>query len=294
MHVVICLLTRIAVCAVVFFVAGCESSYIITPARLILSEAENVSISDLPNRMGPMLEAKGFDDLGIDEGMMDLARRTAPDEATAALGVFERLHEYTYLNERRNLRVEVSDYTDAARRRPTGSYVVPVGPFFEIRVYEHRPGGFSASGHRFFAELQENFATLDVLVTLETPSLATDKAEYWRTTLAGLFGGIFIWLTVFGVTVAVTGGISYVALKWAPIPVLVKRGVFVLVNTWLATPLPFPIAKILTWTLPNFFAFPWTYVDYYRRVLDVALVSFPLSLALCVLIARRAFVERRP
>ena len=65
--------------------------------------------------------------------------------------------------------------------------------------------------------------------------------------------------------------------------------VFVLINAWLATPLPFPVAAILVWTLPNLLAFPWTYPDYYRRVLDSALFSFPVSIALCVLIARRLF-----
>ena len=50
-----------------------------------------------------------------------------------------------------------------------------------------------------------------------------------------------------------------------------------------------PVAAILVWTLPNLLAFPWTYPDYYRRVLDSALFSFPVSIALCVLIARRLF-----
>ena len=287
------LLARIAVCAAVLFTAtGCGSSYIVPSARLLLSEAEAVSISDLRSAIGPMLEAEGFDDLGTDDAMIDLERRTAPDEATAALRVFERLHEYTYLNERRSLRVEVSDYTDVARKRPARAYELPAGPFFEIRVYEHRPGGFSSSGHRFLAELQQRLELLDLLVTLKSPPPATDDVEYWRVTLAGFFGGLVTWLIVFGVTVAVTGGASYVVLRSAPISVAAKRGVFVLVNTWLATPLPFPIATILIWTLPNLFAFPWTYVDYYRRVADAALVSFPVSFALCVLISRKVFVER--
>jgi hypothetical protein len=83
-------------------------------------------------------------------------------------------------------------------------------------------------------------------------------------------------------------------LKRAPIPVNAKRGLFILVNAWLATPLPFPVATILVWTLPNLLAFPWTYPDYYSRVLDVALVSFPISLALCALIARKLFGVSEP
>jgi hypothetical protein len=282
-------LRRIVVCAaLVLTAAGCGGvGYRIIPARLVLSDANGLSIQELRSAIGPKLVADGFDDLGIDEEMIELKRRTGVDEG--ALAVSELLHTYTYLSRRRHLRVEVVDYTGAARRRPSLPYEAPVGPFFEIRVSEERPGGFSASANLFLAELQEQLETLDGAVTLVTPPPPTDEAEYWRLTLKGYTAWILSWLTAFGITVTITGALSYAALRRAPLRVGAKRGVFVLINAWLATPLPFPVAAILVWTLPNLLAFPWTYPDYYRRVLDSALFSFPVSIALCVLIARRLF-----
>ncbi len=281
---------QIVVCAaLVFATAGCGGGYIVTPARLLVTDAEGISVADLRSDIGPMLEASGFEDLGKDEEMIALVRRSAPNEETGALRASDLLNQYTYLNDRRNLRVEVTDYTDVARRRPRLPYETPAGPFFEIRLYEHRPGGFSSSGKLFLAELREHLGTLGGVVTLAVAPPATDDAEYWRVTLGGFAAGILNWLTAFGVTTVVTGGISYQVLKGAPMRVSAKRGAFVLVNVWLATPLPFPVATILVVLLPNLLAFPWTDLDYYGRVLDSAVVSFPISLALCAVISRRMF-----
>jgi hypothetical protein len=208
--------------ALVLSAAGCEGAYSVGPARITLTDAGDLSMTNLRAAIGAMLEAGGFDDLGTDYEMIALTRHAAP-ERTGALRAERLLHEYTYLNERRNLRVIVTDYTDVARGRPSLAYEAPTGPFFEISLYEERLGGFSSAVHSFLAEIWQELKTLDAVVTLATPP-TTDTAEYWRVTLSGLFRGILAWPTVFGVTVAVMGGISYGVLKRTPIPISVKRG----------------------------------------------------------------------
>jgi hypothetical protein len=148
-------------------------------------------------------------------------------------------------------------------------YDEPVAPF-EVAIYEERPGGFSSSGNRFLSEFQESLKnSLGTSVTLATPPPKTDDAEYWRITTTNAFVGIINWLAVFGISIAITGAISRSVLKLIPIRANAKRAVFVLVNTWLATPLPFPAATILVILLPNLLAFPWTNLDYYHAI-DVA------------------------
>jgi hypothetical protein len=275
--------------AMILGIGACGQTYTIAPARLVVIPSEQLSVTELRGAIGPALVRAGFDDLGTDEGMIELKRRTAPDERTAALRTEPLLHEYTYLNKRRKLRVEITDYTDVDRPRSRLSYQTPSGPFFEIRVYEHRPGGFSASAHRFLAELQRQLETLKVAVSLVVPPPATDNTAYWRITLSNFAGGILGWLTVFSLSMAFTGTLSYAVLKRIPISIIAKRGSFVVLNTLLATPLPFPVATIFVILLPHLAAMPWTDLDYYRRILDFAVVSFPVSIALLALLAYALF-----
>jgi len=224
-----------------------------------------------------MLGSAGFEDLGTQDEMIALMRQTGGD-------VSDLLHEYTYINEPRHLRVLLTDYTDVRTHLHTSAYERPVGPFLEFCIYEERPGGFSSSANQFLADLQERLTSIGT-VTLVTPPPPTDNAEYRRVTRGIFVTGILGWLGVFGITVGITGGISYLALRRAPISRGVKRTIFVLVNTWLAAPLPFPLAAVLITLLPNLLAIPWTDWDYYRRVQSFAVVSFPIAMALCALLA---------
>jgi hypothetical protein len=126
-------------------------------------------------------------------------------------------------------------------------------------------------------------------MTLATPPPATNDREYWRISITNFIVVVVNWLAVFGVSLAITGSLSVYIIKKASIRVSIKRGIFVLINTWLVAPLPFPAATILVIVLPNVLAFPWTSLDYYQRVIDVAVVSFPIALILCTLISFRAF-----
>jgi hypothetical protein len=275
--------------ALVLCLGACGHAYVIEPARLVLTPAEELSAAELRGAIGPALVSAGFDDLGIDEEMIDLQRRTAPDARTAALRADPLLHEYTYFNERRKIRVEIIDYTDVDRPRRQLPYETPSGPFFEIRISEERPGGFSTSGHRFLTDLQRQLATLEAAVILVVPPPATDNATYWRITLSNFVGGAMGWLTVFSVSMALTGTVSYAVLKRIPISITAKRSSFAAINAWLVTPLPFPAASILVILLPHLAARPWTDLDYYHRVLDYAVVSFPVSIALLALLANALF-----
>jgi hypothetical protein len=118
--------------------------------------------------------------------------------------------------------------------------------------------------------------------------------EYWRITIVNGLALALQWTLAFAITVTATGALTFFVLRRLSLSRAMKQGLFVLLNTWLATPLPFPVATILVALLPNLLAFPWTHADYYQRVQDVAVVSFPISLALCVLISLRVFPTFKP
>jgi hypothetical protein len=266
--------------------SGCGEGYRIDPARLLLTDTAALPVSELRRAIGPVLQAEGFEDFAQDEEMIALLSQSdANGEMVARLR-----REYTYLNKRRDLRVVVTDFTDMTSVRPPLAYKEPVRPFFEVAIYEERPGGFSSSGNQFMVKFQETLErSLGASVILVTPPPKSDNAEYWRITVTNFFAGAFQWIIAFTIALAITGGLSYWILKRMPLGASAKRGIFVIVNTWLATPLPFPAASILVILLPNLVAMPWNNLDYYRRVQDVAVFSFPIALIMCVLISLRMF-----
>ena len=281
------MLKPIIVCSILAFsISGCGQGYRIDPARLLLTDTAALSVSELRVVVGPVLKAEEFEDFGRHEEMIDLL-----GQSEAAAETVARLqHEYTYLNKHRNLRVVITDFTNITSDRPTLGYEEPVGAFFEIAIYEERPGGFSSSGNRFLVKFQKTLEeSLDTTVTLVTPPPKQDNAEYWRITVTNLVAGVFNWLVVFIIALSITGGLSYWVVKRVPLGKVAKRSLFVLINTWLAAPLPFPAASILVILLPNLLAIPWTDVEYYRRVQDVAVISFPVAMILCTLISLRMF-----
>ena len=270
--------------------SGCGVGYRIDPAILLLSDTDGLSLSELRGAAGQFLEGQGFEDFGRDEEMIALLERAQASGATTNSIAARLSSQYTYLNSKRNLRVIITDFTNPIDGQPNFAYSPPVGPFFEISVFEERPGGFSAAGNQFLATLQQDLEqTLAIPAIVAIPPPETNDAEYWRVTVTNIIGGILNWLLVFGISVATTGALSSAALKRIRIGTNAKRSVFVLVNTWLATPLPFPAATILVIFLPNLFAMPWTDADYYQRVQDVAFVSFPVAFALCILISLKKF-----
>jgi len=270
------------VAVIVASVAGCGESYQIPRAQFVIADTGGTSILRVLDAIKGLLSVEGFDDLGTDDEMIDLLRHSGGSAQLIAL--YE--HRYTYLNKARKLTVEVTDYTDPLGLVPSVSYAKPAGPFIDITVLEERPGGFSEAGHRFLDSLQTNLQnSLGRPVMLITPPPPDDDAEYRRITRSNTAALLVSWLLVIGVTLAITGPLFVYLLNRIAVPLSVKRSMFALINTWLVTPLPFPVAFIATIPLPNLLAFPWTDLDYYHRIRDFAVVSFPSALFVCTLVA---------
>jgi len=266
-----------------FLLAACGISYHLEPARLTVSGGEVASREALLDALGHLLRKQGFEDLGIDEQMISLLRKTRePDDRL----VIELQNRYTYLHRTRDLRVEVVDFTAPGMEISTLPYEPPPESFFELRIYEGRPEEFSEEGHVFLSQLQDELGrTLRASVAMASPPPASDPRRYWVTTIFNSLAIAVWWTVVFLVAIALCAALARIALRQASISCAAKRGIFVLAGTWLATPLPFPAASILVVMLPNVFAFPWTSIEYYQRVESVAVFSFPIAFLLCTLIA---------
>ena len=272
---------------------GCLG-YKVEPGRLLLTDVNDLSVSEIRGAVWAVLEEQGFEDLGLDEEMMQLLGISPTDVETVDSFRAYLLREYTYLHNSRDLRVEVIDYTDEQLERSTFQYSPPEEPFFEIAVYEFRPGGFSRSGHRFFDELENELRqSLPVALTVVTEPPETRVGEYWSITLISLFFGATLWLLTFGASSALFGLVLVFMLSRDPDLVGLKRIIFTIGNTWLSAPLPFPAATILVIPLPHVFAFPWNNWDFYSRVLDVAVYSFPVAFLLSAVVSLKLFTIRQ-
>jgi len=265
-------------------------SYSIQPGRLLLADVQDLSITEVRAVVWPLLETEGFEDLGLDEEMIELLGLSESNAESLDSFRAHLLREYTYLNERRDLRVVVTDWTDPTIDHRDFQFSAPEGAFFEITIYEQRPGGFSLSGHEFFLELAAELQdSLPVKLMVATAPPETNNGEYWAITLAYLSAGAIFWLIPFGFGSAFVSFLLVILMSRAPERVWLKRTIFVIGNTWLATPFPFPAASVLVILLPHAFAFPWNDWQYYDRVIDFAVYSFPISLLLSFLLSLGLF-----
>lgn len=262
-------------------------AYRVEPSRLLVATDEQTTIETVLAALGPALEGQGFEDLGKDEAMSRLLAATHADDSPA---VSEPRDRHTYLHRDRGLRIEVIDFPAPAKPRYPTRYERPAHPFVEVSFYEQRPGGFSAEGHAFHAWLQATLEqSLGKPVLVAVPPPPTNQIEYWRATLLNAVVSAGSWLIAFGLAISAWSLLSRAALGRPSLPRGAKLGIFVLAGTWLATPMPFPAASIAVVLLPHLFAFPWNNPDYYQRVQEFALFSFPVSFALCLLIAPWVF-----
>jgi hypothetical protein len=198
--------------------------------------------------------------------------------------------ERTFLNRTRQLDVVVSGYSNGDRSHWKLKYKPPFDHFAEICVYEDRPGGFSSDGllfyDRFLSDLRRHFGG-DVIVVTKPPP--TNDTEYRRITYVNTEASILGWFIAALLTLALTGTISFYLLRKAAFSTVAKRLIFVLVNTWLVAPLPFQGGYIFVFPGPHLLAFPWTDLDYYRRVGSFAAVSFPCAFLLCAVVSLFVF-----
>jgi hypothetical protein len=278
-------------CGIYFIVAalllamlsGCGIGYQVVPARLAIVDVPRENYAALAGTVHDFLIREGFEEFGKAEETIALIRSdtTTPDKMKREeLARLER--EWTYLNQRHDLRVVLSDYVDGVPSEISFNFTPPSDHFVELEISDERPGGFGPYGlafyGRFLAALQNRYGAS---VRVVSPPPPTNEAEYRRITRHNDITSAFWLAFAFALPFLITGFISYHLLKKARIPKLLKRLIFSLLNGWLVAPLPFPAASILVIPAPNFFAFPWTNIDYYSRIKGFAAVSFPVTLLLC-------------
>jgi len=274
---------------------GCGEGYRIDPACLNIIDVTDESKQQLLASVSRFLKDEGFENLGKYEGMIALIRQDRAMPASARQEELERLNrERTFLNDPHHLRIVWADYSNAAPRdyRLLG-YKPASEHFIELNIYEERPGGFSADAIRFYARflsaLQKQFGASVVVVKTPPP---TNEAEYRRITLVNEMGTVVGWFIAALVGLLLTGLLSVYLLNRLKISTMARRLAFVLVNTWLVAPLPFPGGYIFVFPGPNLIAFPWTDWDFYSKVASYARVSFPCALLLCALISVLLFRGR--
>jgi hypothetical protein len=280
MGCVVPILTRLAALLLALvLLTGCGEGYAVEPARLNLVDATEESSRELQAVVSTFLAREGFEDLGRDDEMIALLRRTPTPQADLIESISRR---HTYLNRDRGLDVVLTDYSDGRPPAFDLAYTPPTPNFIEISVSEGRPGGASPQGRRFYKRLLEVLETRfgDAIVVVNEPP-ATNEAEYRRITLVNQAATVASWSVAFGLSVLLTGTISLLLLRRSKLPVLPRRAIFTAVNTWLATPVLMQGGFIFVVLMPNALAFPWTDPDLYSRGAPFHPVSFVCSFLLC-------------
>jgi hypothetical protein len=289
-------LYRLALVAFAIIVlGGCGEGYRIEPACLNVTDVTDEFKQQLLASVSRFLTREGFEDLGKYEEMIALIQQDPAMPASARQEELARLNrERTFLSDTHHLRIVWADYSNAApvdyrllRYKPSSDH------FIELNIYEERPGGFSSDGIRFYerflSALQKQFGASVVVVSPPPP---TNEAEYRRITLVNEIGAVVGWIIAALVGLLFTGFLSVYLLNRLRISTMARRLIFVLVNTWLVAPLPFPGGYIFVFPGPNLIAFPWTDWDFYSKVASYARVSFPCTLVLCALISVLLFRGR--
>jgi hypothetical protein len=287
-------LRHVAVAALILAaLGGCGESYVVDPARLNVTGMADDSRDQLLKEVSSFLGQEGFEDLGKPEEMIALFQHGSMPETVKEQELDRLTRERTFLNAPHHLRVEFSDYSNGEPPKMALSYAPVSDHFVEINIYDERPGGFSPYGlgffSRFLATLRQKHGTSLVIVKEPPP---TNEAEYRRITVVNAVGAGVGWFIALLVPFLFTGGLSIYLLRKCRFSTPAKRLIFVLINSWLVAPLPFPAASILVIPAPNLLAFPWTDSDFYSRVASYAAVSLPCTLALCALASM--FLFRSP
>lgn len=277
------ILTRlVTLVLMLWLLTSCGEGYAIEPARLNLIHADKHGPDELQKVVTGFLAQEGFEDLGRQDEMIALLKRSGGPEA-ATDSMIERLsRERSFVNRDRDLSVEILDYADGAASGPHLGYAPKARNFIEIRISEGRPGGASREGHafygRFLAALKARFGE-DVVEVNGLP--ATDEAEYRRVTTANRIGAVISWCIAFALGFAVTSPLALLLLRRTKLAVLPRRLIFTGATVWLATPVLMPAGFIFVIAAPNALAFPWTYTELYSKGAPYNQVSFLCSFVLC-------------
>lgn len=283
---------------------SCGISYSVPRATLHIDLANSNDIGMVRDEISAFLLSKGFEDLGIDEEMLDLVEWSSRRHKNDAIAKFnsaeiDRIHRTRNLkNEDLEIDVMMIDYSDPAIKKrfvnyPTSETEITDSPSIELNIYNHRPGGFSAKAHEFYKEL---YAFIESkykgpIHTIFSPP-ATDQTEFYKTSAINIFTAAVWWLLVYLITISLFGFIIIKILNRTKFSINLKRAIFALLGTILATPLPFPAATIFVIVLPSVLALPAIGSDYFSRVQEFAMPSFIVSAILCLLISIRLVKER--
>jgi hypothetical protein len=270
---------------------GCGEGYEVVPARLNIVDISDETFAAVATSVHDVLTGQGFEDLGKYEDMIALIQGDNAMPEKAKRMELDRLErEYTYLNRRHHLRVVLSNYMDGVPPEISLKYRPPSDHFVELDVFDERPGGFGQYGLSFYdrllSALKQKYGSAVRVVAAPPP---TDDAEYRRITTKNTIASILGWCVALTVPLLISGSLSVFVLRRLKVSTFVRRLAFVLINTWLVAPLPFPAAFISVMPAPNLFAFPWTSMDYYSRVAGYAALSFPLTLVLCAVVSMYLF-----
>lgn len=250
---------------------------------MVVEADDVVSFATVRTLLTEALVSRGFTDLGRDDEMIALMDHFG--DAVSARDYVE--NSYTFAHAQRNLRVVLTDYPGVK----SGSlpYEQPNDPFFQIAIYERRPGGFTQSGLKLVKDMEQILsAGLTSRVETVVPPPQENAVEYWKVTVSLSASLILQWALAFTVTVTITGYLSFQILSRLPLSTVERRGFFVVVSTLLATPLPVPIMVTGGILIPNVIVLPWT-AEYYWRVEPWVIGSFSATAALCMVIAGRLF-----
>jgi hypothetical protein len=273
---------------------GCGEGYVVNPAQLNVNVTAGRSEDQILAVLSGYLGREGFEYLGKYQDMISLIQHGSMPAKVKQQELARLNRERTFLNRPRQLRIILADYSNGDYSELEIKYKPPFDHFVEICVFEERPGGFSSDGFLFYdrllSALQKQFGSDIVVVTKPPP---TNDAEYRRITYVNTQASILGWLIAAFLPLAFTGTISVRLLRKRAISAGAKRLSFVLVNTWLVTPLPFQGGYIFEFPGPNLLAFPWADLDYYRRVRSFAAMSFPCALLLCVVVSLFLFKANR-
>jgi hypothetical protein len=265
---------------------GCGEGYVLKPAILNVTAITGQSNEQLLTVVSGFLKKEGFEDFGRYDAMISLIQHDEMPDSVRTEELARLNRERTFLNDPSHLRIIWADYSSGEVAERAIRYSPSSSHFIEISIFEERPGGFSAFGHRFYgrflAALQQQYGT-SVVVVQEPPP--TDEAEYRRITVNHVIMGTIDWLIVFSLTFLLTGFLSYRLLRKRTFTRMMKQFIFVAVNSWLVAPMPFQGGFIFVFLGPNLIAFPWMDTQYYRHFASFAAVSFPSAILLCGLVS---------
>lgn len=272
-----------------FTLSACGEGYVVEPGRVGLNVDGQASRDHTFEEVSRLLKSEGFGDLGRSDEMIDLIKDGSMAADLKEQQIARLLREYTYLNDKRGLRVVVTDYSRTDMATVQLPYSAPYKSFLELAVYESRPGGFSPEGHGFFKKILASLQTTlprNVAIISEPPP--TDDAEFKRINLTNRVSAVIAWCVALSLSVLFIGLPTYFVTKKLPVPIAAKRLLFTLLCAWLVTPVPLPAALTVI-PGPNIFLFPWSDLTYYKEWGWFVPASLVITLIVCAAIAIRGF-----